>query len=414
MSVQTIVRRIASWGVAEDDHENVRLVKGMFTIVASATVLLSFVWVIVYFALGVPRSAAIPLAYQVLTVGSLAFVARTKRFKWFHNTQMTMYLVFPFVLMWSLGGFANGSAVGVWAVSAPLIAVGDRPWRWMGGFVGLAIASGLLDGTLAESAPDLASGATTVLFALNLTGAGFVVFLGLAYSIRERNAARAALAVKHEELIAEQERSQSLLLNILPPPIARRMLAGEDLIADHVPAVTVLFADIVGFTSLSADMSPGQVVSFLNGVFGDLDDLADRLGLDKIKTLGDGYMAVGNATRPLPNHLDLVLDMALAMRDEIAGREFGQAALQFRIGIDAGVAVGAIIGKRRFTYDLWGNAVNAASRMESHGTPGEIQVTARVAGMAGDRYQFERRGEIDVKGIGMMETFILRRRIPPA
>jgi adenylate cyclase len=324
---ESLYRRVVAMGVAEDDSEGTRLVKGTFTLVALATAILSTVWVLTYLALGVPRSAAIPFIYQILTVAGLVFLARTKRFALFHNSQLTMYLVFPFLLMWSLGGFANGSAVAIWAVAAHLIAVGSKPWPWLGGFLALALISGVIDSTLAESAPAIPSTAVSGMFVLNFAGPAVVVFVALEHSIRERNRARAALDEKHAELEAEQERSEALLLNILPAPIAERLKTGEEVIADRVSDITVLFADIVGFTSQSRTMPPQEVVQFLNQVFGDLDDLADRFRLDKIKTLGDGYMAVGNATEPLPDHLAVVLDMALSIRDTISGRTFGDGKL---------------------------------------------------------------------------------------
>jgi len=410
MARESVFTRVAFMGVADDDTEGVKLVKGTFTVVALATVVLATVWVVSYLALGVPRSAAIPFFYQLLTVAGLIFVAKTKRFTLFHSSQLLMYLVFPFVLMWSLGGFANGSAVAIWAVSAPLIAIGSRPWPWFGGFVALVLVSGAVDASRAASAPVIPTTAITVMFVMNFVGVALVVSVALGYSLRERNKARAALRVKHTELEEEQEKSERLLLNILPAPIAERLKGGEGVIADRVPDVTVLFADIVDFTHLSQNMAPQEVVTVLNGVFGDLDDLADGFGLDKIKTLGDGYMVVGNATRSLPDHGAAVLDMALAMRNSVAGRPFGPGRLVFRIGVDTGDAVGAVIGKQRLSYDLWGNTINAASRMESHGIPGEVQVTDRVASLMGDLFDFVERGVIEVKGIGSMMTFLLRKR----
>jgi len=410
MALELILIRVAFMGVADDDPGSVKVVKGTFTVTALATALSATVWVVVYVALDLPRSAAIPFLYQILTVAGLIFLARTKRFTLFHNSQLLMYLVFPFLLMWSLGGFANGSAVAIWAIAAPLIAVGGKAWPWLGGFAVLALFSGAADASFAASAPVVPPTGIVVMFVLNLVGVVFMVFIALGYSVRERNKARAALDAKHAELEVEQEKSERLLLNVLPASIAERLKGGEEVIADLVPDVTVLFADIVGFTTLSKDMAPQEVVEFLNGVFGDLDDLADSFGLDKIKTLGDGYMVVGNATRPLPEHASAVLDMALVMRDRVADRPFGPGRLVFRIGVDTGYAVGAVIGKKRFSYDLWGNTINAASRMESHGIPGEVQVTERVTQLIGHLFDFDERGKIEVKGIGEMTTFLLRGR----
>ena len=409
--VKRRIRRIGMMGILEDDPETIRLVKSMTTVVSVAVIAVCIPWVVIYLALGSVQSAAIPFTYQVITVVGLVHLARTKSITFLRQSQLTMYLVFPFLLMWTLGGFRNGSAVAIWAVSAPLVAVGTNPWPWTGGFVGLSALSVLIDPTLAQSAPDIPTWMVTTLFALNFIGVGSTVLVALVYSGREQSKAKAALQLKHAELELEQARSDQLLLNILPASIAERLKSGEEVIADRVPDVTVLFADIVGFTPLTRDMSPQEVVEALSSIFGDLDDIADRFNLDKIKTLGDGYMAVGNATQPLEDHTSAVLGMALEMRDRVAGRAFGPGVLEFRIGIDTGQAVGAVIGKKRFTYDLWGNTINAASRMESHGLPGQVQTTSRVAEMMSGQFVFDERGVIDVKGIGEMTTYLLRHRI---
>ena len=401
------LERVAYRGVRSGDSESVRLEKVIYTVIALATTLAATLWVGVFLALELPSSAAIPFLYQVLTVLGLILLARTKRFEFFRSGQLIMFLVFPFLLMWSLGGFANGSAVAIWAVSAPLIAVGARPWPWFGGFAVLAAISGVVDDSLAASAPEIPRFAITGMFVLNLVGVALIVLLALSYSLRERKKSFVALAETRRELEVEQEKSERLLLNVLPAPIAKRLKEGESVIADRLPNVTVLFADIVGFTVGSRDMSPEEVAGFLNGVFGDLDDLADRFGLDKIKTLGDGYMVAGGATGPRFDHVDAVLEMALEIRRTVAGRPFAGGQLTLRVGVDTGSAVGAVIGKKRFSYDLWGETVNTASRMESHGEPGTIQVTERVFDLARGRFEFKKRGAITVKGLGEMTTYFL-------
>jgi adenylate cyclase len=198
------------------------------------------------------------------------------------------------------------------------------------------------------------------------------------------------------------------LLNILPAPIADQLRHGPTTIAESQPDVTILFADIVGFTPLAEGIGPGAVVDLLNDVFSTLDDLADAAGLEKIKTVGDAYMVAGGIPTPRPDHLAAVLGMALLMGKAVArvGDPHGQA-LQLRIGIDSGPVVAGVIGRRKFSYDLWGDTVNSASRMESHGVPGRIQVTERVARAGQHQFEFEARGRIDVKGKGSMCTYLL-------
>ena len=213
------------------------------------------------------------------------------------------------------------------------------------------------------------------------------------------------------ELELEREKSERLLLNVLPAPIAARLKQTEGVIADGFPEVTVLFADIVDFTSRSKRIAPEQVVEVLNDLFSAFDRLARQRGLEKIKTIGDAYMVVGGLPEPRPDHAEAVAEMALAMLEEVAGRSDPSGRpLQVRIGIDTGPVVAGVIGTSRFSYDLWGDTVNTASRMESSGVPGCIQVTARTYQRLKGSYRFERRGPIPVKGKGDIVTYFLVRR----
>jgi class 3 adenylate cyclase len=206
----------------------------------------------------------------------------------------------------------------------------------------------------------------------------------------------------------EKERSQRLLLNVLPAPIATRLEEQEDVIADGFPEVTVLFADLVDFTRRSQRSSPQQVVQVLDELFTAFDQLTKRHGLEKIKTIGDAYMVAGGLPEPRPDHAQAVADMALALREEVAGRTdpSGQP-LQVRIGIDTGPVVAGVIGTDKFSYDLWGDTVNTASRMESTGVAGCIQVTARTYQCLRNSYRFQRRGLVAVKGKGEMVSYFL-------
>ncbi|MBI3096890.1 MAG: response regulator [Planctomycetes bacterium] len=212
-------------------------------------------------------------------------------------------------------------------------------------------------------------------------------------------------------LTEEQDRSEHLLLNILPKPIARRLKDGEVAIADAFDDVSVLFADIAGFTRLAMRRRPDELVSILNEVFSLFDALADRHGLEKIKTIGDAYMAAGGLPTPQPNHLEDLVEMALDVREVLAGRTIGGERIRVRIGIHAGPVVAGVIGTRKFIYDLWGETVNIASRLESHGLPGMIHVTDEVRRRLQDRFLFEDRGATRLRGIGEMTTcFLVGRR----
>jgi class 3 adenylate cyclase len=224
---------------------------------------------------------------------------------------------------------------------------------------------------------------------------------------------RRALDREHRLLLAEQERSERLLLNVLPAPIAARLKQADGVIADEFPEVTVLFADIVDFTLRSQQSTPEQVVQVLDDLFSAFDELARQRGLEKIKTIGDAYMVVGGLPNPRPDHAEAVAEMALAMREEVARRtDPGGRPLAVRIGIDTGPVVAGVIGRSRFSYDLWGDTVNTASHMESHGVTGCIQVTARTYERLRDGFRFQRRGPIAVKGKGEMVTYLLVGRSP--
>ncbi|MCU0544115.1 MAG: CHASE domain-containing protein [Oscillatoriaceae cyanobacterium Prado104] len=212
-------------------------------------------------------------------------------------------------------------------------------------------------------------------------------------------------------LEAEQAKSEQLLLNVLPGPIALRLKHNEHNIAESFGEVTVLFADIVGFTEISSRVSATAVVEVLNGIFSAFDRLADRHGLEKIKTIGDAYMVVGGLPTPREDHAEAIAAMAIDMLHEIRLLSLDRAEpFSIRIGINTGPVVAGVIGLKKFIYDLWGDTVNIASRMESHGITGCIQVTAETYHILKDKYIFQKRGAIQVKGKGYMTTYLLTGR----
>lgn len=212
------------------------------------------------------------------------------------------------------------------------------------------------------------------------------------------------------QLQAEQEKSERLLLNVLPKPIADRLKQGCRTIADNFAEVTVLFADIVDFTRLAATLSPTDLVELLNHIFSTFDGLVDHYHLEKIKTIGDAYLVVGGLPTPRPDHAEAVADLALAMQQAITHLTppgLVHQALTMRMGINTGPVGAGVIGTTKFSYDLWGDTVNTASRMESQGVPGQIQVTTATYELLKHQYAFQPRGAIDVKGKGEMMTYLL-------
>jgi adenylate cyclase len=381
------------------DSADERFRKGTLVVTAGVLGLCGAFWSLTYAALGVWRAAAIPLAFQVVCALCIAVALRTRRVSILLYQMLTMMLLLPFALQWVLGGFLNASAVMVWAFMSPvgaLVFLGPRRSRpWFVAFAALALVSGLVDGTVASRAPTIPGWAQTALFVLNIGGVSAVVFVMLQRSTAALRRAR--------------EKSDRLLYGLLPPAVAERLREGSGPVADSVDEVTVLFADLVGFTPLTAELAPHKMITFLNRLFARFDALAMQHGVEKIATLGDGYVAVAGVPQPRQDHAQAAADMALDMLEETrqVTAQLGHE-IEVRIGIHTGgPVVAGVIGTTKYLYSIVGDAMNTASRMESHGLPGQIQVSAATRERLGDRYAFTDRGIIEVKGKGPMRVFLL-------
>jgi class 3 adenylate cyclase len=398
------LRRLTALGSLTSDSEELRLRKAVLVLSSSLMATLAFLWVGTYVALGLWVSAAIPLAYQLATAAGLWAFARTRRFRLFRTSQLLMSLLLPFALQWSLGGFENSSAVALWAFTCPvgaLLFVGVRQAiPWFVAFAALVAVSGAIDPALAAGAPEIPTSVAVSFFVFNVLGVCLTAYVLLQYFVRARERALAELAV-------ERARSERLLLNVLPASIAARLKLSEEAIAEGFGEATVMFADIVGFTPLAQRLQPAETVAVLDRIFAGWDELAERHGVEKIKTIGDAYMVAGGLPVPRADHAEAIAAMALEMGAE-AKRCAGEGLpLEVRIGIDSGPVVAGVIGRAKFSYDLWGDTVNTASRMESHGLPGAIQVTERAYGRLRERFELRRRGTIEVKGKDPMTTYLL-------
>jgi adenylate cyclase len=394
-----VVGRLARVGALPADNYEEALRKETLVLYASISTALAVVWVATYWALGLHLSAAIPFAYQIASVISLVVFATTKRYLLFRRSQLSFGLVLPFLLQLSLGGFVSSSGVVLWSFMAPLGALlfsGRRSGtRWFAAFLALIVASAVLDPLLTNEA-DIPTAIVVTFFAMNVLGVTGTTYFLLDHFVGERDRAAEAVAI-------ERERSELLLLNVLPKPIAERLKAGEFLIADGSEEAGVLFADIAGFTPMSEAMAPEEVVQLLDRVFTVFDAIAEEHGVEKIKTIGDAYMAASGLLASDDRHADQLAEMALAMQREA----HAIGAVELRIGIDIGPVVAGVIGRKKFIYDLWGDTVNTASRMESHGIPGTIQATERARDRLASAFEFEDRGTIEVKGKGSMRTYLL-------
>jgi class 3 adenylate cyclase len=399
--------RLAMIGVHAADDDEVRLQKVTLTLAAIVVTALAVFWVGTYLALGLPVPAAIPFTYQVVSIVSLAVFARTKDYRFIRASQLALIFVLPFLLQWSLGGFVASSAVSLWALVGAFGAMFFYSARqaipWFVAFVVLTAMSGLLEPIVSTNPGPIPPAIQTAFFVLNICGVALTAYLLLQYAIRARDAAMAS--------------SERLLLNVLPKPIADRLKRQEGSIAEVHKDVTVLFADVVDFTPFAERTEPARVVAVLDEIFSAFDHLAERHGLEKIKTIGDAYMVVAGLPAPRVDHLEAMAEMALDMQDALVRLRVSLGLeLAIRIGMDSGPVIAGVIGRHKFIYDLWGDTVNTASRMESSGLPGRIQVTASIHERLRDRYRFEERGAIEVKGKGQMQVYVLvgRRDTPTA
>jgi adenylate cyclase len=352
---------VASVGFAAEDDDRRRMEKTVLTFTAVFTAAVVTPWSLFYYAIGVPSAAAVPTAYVVATILGLIHLRATRDDRWFRRSQLAMFLTLPPLVHVALGGFANSSAVILFAASAPVGALSysrvRRPWLVFAAFVAIVVAMVPLEPLLQAGAPHLEAWVVTLFFAVNIVSVATIVFVAMRAYVRSRDRLAAALA-------EERDRSDRILRNVLPGPIADRLIAGEHPIADRFDEVGVLIADIVDFTSLSETMSADVLVHDLNRLFGALDLLAQRLGVTKVKTIGDAYLAITGG--PVGEaDLDALADFALGVRalateHAIGGRE----SVEVRVGLAVGPVVAGVIGDSRFLWDVYGETVNTASRME--------------------------------------------------
>lgn len=295
------------------------------------------------------------------------------------------------------GYLAYDVAMGI--VVLVLFPASERSLRYL--LIALTAAQGVATVWAARMGPRIALTEVELLGYLNVGGTVVALFfiMGSVAAASDRAEAR---------LERERRRSEQLLLNILPFPIAERLKRNPGTIADAFQSVTVLFADVVGFTALASRVESTEVVEILNAVFSEFDHLADKHGLEKIKTIGDGYMVVGGLPQVCDGHADRAAQMALDMHEAVAAyaKRTGYD-LEIRVGVHTGPVVAGVIGVNKFAYDIWGDTVNTASRMESQGAAGRTQLSDRTKALLGDGYVFEERGAIEVKGKGQMHTWYL-------
>jgi adenylate cyclase len=390
--------RYVALGFAPADDEPERIRKAATTLIVSLVIVLSPLWIATYLALGRPLSAAIPASYAVVSVATLAYLFRAKDGHFFLRGQIAMLFALPVILMWSLGGFVQGSVVILWSLTAPLLALINWGRRaaalWFIAFLAAVIASGLFERFLSAAIAGPPEGVQTAFFVMNVGAPVAAAMAALIYFVRQRDLAAA--------------RSESLLLNILPAAIAERLKARQTDVADRYEAASVLFVDIVDFTAFADRTSPERLVELLGRVFGTLDDLVERHDLEKIKTLGDGYLAISGVPVQRSDHATAAARLALDIPPALgAALRSDWPDLRVRAGIATGAVVAGVIGRRRFSYDIWGDTVNTASRMASLAEPGSVVITAETASALSDEFRVEAMADVAVKGKGVLRPYRL-------
>jgi adenylate cyclase len=402
-ALDAALNRLGTVGADPGDDEQTRLRKALLVLIAVLVLPISFTWWVLYVSFGAP-TGWVAFLYALISIASILIFARNRDFGLLLRIQLLDILLAPTLSMIHLGGILPAGGVGLWAILAPLGALvfgGVRSGiRWFVAFLVIFLASGIAGSVLGFPSP-VPEWFSSLMLALNVTVGGSIVFTLLALFAKQREEALMALQAEHE-------RAESLLLNILPGSIAERLKSSPHTIADQFREASVLFADVVDFTPRAERLPAAEVVGLLDRLFSHFDTVSERHGLEKIKTIGDCYMVAAGVPDPRPDHARVLALLALEMAEATRpGGAVGDLGLELRIGINSGPVVAGVIGRKRFLYDLWGDAVNTASRMESHGTPGTIQITRATHELLKDEFLCEFRGLVPVKGKGDVETWYL-------
>jgi guanylate cyclase len=387
-----------------DDTDEHRLRKSLLVGGSMMLVLAGSLWGTAYIVLGEPLAGIIPWIYSLLAAVNLIIFNFTRKYNVFLTSQLLLILLLPFFLMVALGGFINSSAVILWSLLAPfgslIFASVRRPVHWLLAYLTLLLLSGYLQ-PFVRAANNLPQYYLITFFILNIAAVSIIAFTLLYYFVGRTNRAMSLLRV-------EQEKSDRLLLNLLPKEVGQRLKDGASIIADQYDSASVMFADMVDFTRLSIEIPPKDMVELLSTIYSSFDTMVERYGVEKIRTIGDNYMVAAGIPKGMLNHAQVLARLALEMNAFVnkLAAERGMN-LSFRFGINSGSLIAGVIGHQKFHYDVWGDAVNTASRMESQGEPGRIQITQNTYELVKDYFDCERHGCIEVKGKGPMDTWYL-------
>lgn len=405
--------RLASAAVDVNDDETARLRKTLLLLASGLMNVAAIVWLLIYWSMGLKLPTSIPFGFQVLSALVVYIYLRTQNFAFFRFAQLALFLFFPFVVQWAIGSFVSSSGIALLALLAPIgamVCYGPKesiPWFFA--FVTLTVVSGIFDFYLASGEDyGIPMKTVAVFFVLNFTILSTMMWLLLRYFVQQRDSFQAELSRQHRLVEEARQKSDRLLNNVLPEHVANRLKQNSGTIADGFPDVSVMFADIAGFTRLAEELTPKQVVAFLDEVFTRFDELVDKYSLDKIKTIGDAYMVAGGLVGDVSDYVDRTANMALDMieisRTDPGLRRYG---LELHVGIATGPIVAGVIGSKRFVYDLWGDTVNVAFRLTGEAPNGTITVDKTTYRRISQRYKFDDEREVKVKGKDLMSVYRL-------
>lgn len=401
MNFQNYFARISSIGATDNDSEEMKLQKSLLVICSIPFMIAGVIWGMMYAIFGEPRSAMIPIGYALISLSSIIYFGYSHRFNTFRFSQLLLILLLPFILMLSLGGFINGSVVIIWSLLSPLGAMlfykPASAYKWLIAFIVLVFVSFIVQPWLRPQ-NNLTDSQIRIFFFINVISVGALIFMMVYYFVRKKN--------------FFQARSEALLLNILPKPIAEELKAKGKAEAKHFDRVTVMFTDFKNFTQIAEKLSPADLVAEIDMIFAAFDNIISQHNLEKIKTIGDSYMCAGGLPVPNNTHAFDVVNAAIEIRSFIEKHQGkrqadGKDPFEIRIGIHTGPVVAGIVGKIKFAYDIWGDTVNLASRMESSGEPGRINISGSTYEMINDRFHCTYRGKIKAKNKGEVDMYFV-------
>ncbi len=412
-----VLGQLALSAIDPADDDVTRLRKTLLLLASGLMNVAVVVWVLVYWWMGLKVPTSIPFAFQALSALVVLIYLRTKNFAFFGFAQLSLFLFFPFIAQWAIGSFVSSSGVALLALLAPIgamVCFGPKesiPWFFA--FVVLTVLSGFFDYYLGSGEDNgIPLKTIAVFFVMNFTILSTMIWLLLRYFVQQRDNFQVELGRQHALLEEERKKSDRLLNSVLPEHVANRLKDQSGTIADGFTDVSVMFADVAGFTRLSERLSPKQVVAFLDAVFSRFDELVDHHRLDKIKTIGDAYMVAGGLAGDSSDYVErtanLALDMIEISRTDPSLQQYG---LQLHVGVATGPVIAGVIGSKRFVYDLWGDTVNVAFRLTGEAENGTIVVDKTTYRRINSRYKFDGEREIKVKGKDPMTVYRLNGRL---